>query len=44
MCCNCRFTGTEKGKTETYCSKYEQRVRPNWFCENWERDGILRVV
>jgi hypothetical protein len=44
MCRNCRFIGIEKSKTETYCKKYEQTVRPNWFCENWERDGILRLV
>ena len=36
MCHNCKFTGIERGKTETYCKKYEQTVRPNWFCDNWE--------
>lgn len=41
-CENCKFREFD-GKA-TRCKKYEQMVRPYWFCDNWERDGILRVL
>jgi hypothetical protein len=40
MCRNCKFS--ERDGKVSRCKKYEQTVRPNWFCDDWEADGMQR--
>jgi len=41
QCRNCKFKD-EKPDT-LFCSKYGLHVMPHFVCDNWERDGMVRI-